>query len=100
MPGPAGGDPERGRVSYTLRMSSTGWEIVFMMLILKIPLVYIAVVVWYAIKSDPEPGIDQQDDSLWRPWRRPAGPRPRRGSPHGTRDTARIRQARRGRVAS
>jgi len=86
-------------VPYTVSMSRTGWELIFMMLILKIPLVYLAAVVWYAIKAEPEPGVDEQDASLWRPWRRPAGPRPRRGSPHGTRDAARVRQARRDRVA-
>jgi len=31
------------------------WEIVFMLLILKIPLVYVCVVVWYAIKAEPTP---------------------------------------------
>lgn len=33
-----------------------GWEIIFMLVILKIPVVYIAVVVWWAIKAEPEPG--------------------------------------------
>ena len=32
------------------------WEIIFMLVILKIPIVYIAVVLWWAIKSEPEPG--------------------------------------------
>lgn len=31
------------------------WEIVFMMLILKIPIVYLCVVVWWAIKAEPLP---------------------------------------------
>ena len=72
-----------------------------MMLALKIPIVYLGIVVWYAIKAVPdEPGAEQQDFSTWRPWRRPAGPRPRRGGPHGSRDsTTRVRQVRRGRVA-
>ncbi len=29
------------------------WEIVFMLLILKIPIVYLCVVVWYAIREEP-----------------------------------------------
>ncbi len=72
-----------------------------MMLILKIPIVYLALVVWYAIRAEPEPGIDPTEYSVWRPWRRPAGsgPRPRRGGPHGTRDSVRAERARRGRVA-
>ena len=32
------------------------WEIVFMLLILKIPVVYLCVVVWYAISEEPQPG--------------------------------------------
>lgn len=31
------------------------WEIVFMLLILKIPIVYLCVVVWWAIKAEPLP---------------------------------------------
>jgi hypothetical protein len=31
----------------------TAWEAVFMLLVLKIPLVYLGVVVWYAVKADP-----------------------------------------------
>jgi hypothetical protein len=31
------------------------WEIVFLMVILKIPIVYLCWVVWWAIKSPPEP---------------------------------------------
>jgi hypothetical protein len=31
------------------------WEIVFMLLILKIPIVYVCVVTWWAIKSEPTP---------------------------------------------
>lgn len=31
------------------------WEIVFMLLILKIPIVYLCVVVWYAIRDEPRP---------------------------------------------
>jgi len=70
-----------------------------MMLALKIPIVYLGFVVWYAIKAEPEPGVDQDEYSIWRPWRRPAGPRPRRGGPHGTRDSVRGVRSRRDRVA-
>ena len=31
------------------------WEIVFLMVILKIPIAYLCWVVWYAIKAKPEP---------------------------------------------
>jgi hypothetical protein len=79
-------------------MSSAAWELIFMMLILKIPIVYLGLVVWYAIRAEPEPGVDPSEYSTWRPWRKPAGPRPRRGGPHGRRDTARHGRARRDRV--
>jgi hypothetical protein len=75
-------------------MSGQAWELLFMMLVLKIPIVYLGIVVWYAIKAEPEPGVDQSEFSIWRPWRKPEGPRPRRGGPHGTRDSARVHRAR------
>jgi hypothetical protein len=83
-------------------MSGEAWGFVFLMLALKLPIVYLGFVVWYAIKAEPTtPGAEQDDYSIWRPWhRRPAGPRPRRGGPHGTRDSARVQHARRDRVPS
>jgi hypothetical protein len=79
-------------------MSRTAWELLFMMLVLKIPIAYLAFVVWYAIKAEPEPGIDPGDRSLWKPWRRSGGPRPRRGGPHGTRTAREAARAGRDRV--
>ncbi|MEO5633484.1 hypothetical protein [Gaiella sp.] len=32
------------------------WEVIFMLVILKIPIVYLAVVIWWAIKAEPDPG--------------------------------------------
>jgi hypothetical protein len=81
-------------------MSNEAWALVIMMLVLKIPIVYLGWVVWYAIKAEPEPDSKPEDFSIWRPWRKPDGPRPRRGAPHGTRDTARASRTRRGRVAA
>ena len=80
-------------------MSGQAWELVFMMLILKIPIVYVALVVWYAIRAEPEPGVDPTEHSVWRPWSKPSGSRPRRGGPHGTRDSVRAARRRRDRVA-
>jgi hypothetical protein len=31
------------------------WELIFMLLILKIPLVYMCLVVWWAVRSEPVP---------------------------------------------
>jgi hypothetical protein len=76
------------------------WELIFMMLVLKIPLVYLCWVVWWAIKAEPEPGeIGGSEGLNWRPWRPPAGPRPRRGGPHGKRSRTATRTAR-GRVGA
>jgi len=79
-------------------MSGQAWGLVFLMLILKIPIVYLGIVIWYACK-EPEQGAGPNDYSVWRPWRTPQGPRPRRGGPHGHRD-GRARAARRDRVPS
>ena len=58
-------------------MSGEAWGFVFLMLALKIPIVYLGVVVWYAIKAEPEPDVDEQQDfSIWRPWRTARGPTP------------------------
>ncbi|MBA3843913.1 MAG: hypothetical protein H0X39_15085 [Actinobacteria bacterium] len=74
-------------------MSSGAWELVFMLVILKIPIVYLGLVVWYAIRAEPEPGVDPSEYSTWRPWRKPD--RPRREGPHGTRDGAGVQRGRR-----
>ena len=93
-------------------MSNEAWALVFMVLVLKIPVVYVCSVVWYAIRAEPEPGVDpHQDTSLWKPWSRqpwsrkpwsnPDGSRPQRGGPHGKRGgSRRARAARRGRVGA
>jgi hypothetical protein len=69
------------------------WEIIFLLLILKIPVVYLACVVWWAIRAEPEPeegaavavelGPDDPHPG-WSRWRRALSPRPRRGGPHGS----------------
>jgi hypothetical protein len=80
-------------------MSGEAWGFVFLMLALKIPIVYLGVVVWYAIKAEPDPNVDEQEDfSMWRPWRRPESPRPRRGGPHGSRYSAHVQRARRDKI--
>ncbi len=67
------------------------WEIVFLMVILKIPIVYLCVVVYYAIKAEPRPeegagvtaslGPDEPGSGPGWSWRlRPRRLRPR---PHG-----------------
>jgi hypothetical protein len=66
------------------------WEIVFLMVILKIPVVYLCTIVWYAIKAEPRRGrgtpaavrIDPEGPGPgWGRRRRPRRLPPRR--PHG-----------------
>jgi hypothetical protein len=64
------------------------WEIVFLMVILKIPIAYLCFVVYYAIKAEPKPeagaGVTARlgpDDPGFGRRRSPLRPRGRR--PHG-----------------
>lgn len=74
-----------------------------MLIILKIPVVYLCAVVWYAVKAEPDLESGGEDLAAqvaprpWRPWhswRPPLGPRPRRGGPHGSPTRAYARVAR------
>jgi hypothetical protein len=60
------------------------WELIFMLLILKIPIVYLGWVVWWAVKAEPDVQADGPAGQEWKPWKPPHGPRPRRGGPHGS----------------
>jgi len=70
------------------------WEAIFLLLILKIPLVYLCCVVWWAIKAEPAPPeplepalvtapLEPDPRGGWRFLRRGAPKPPRRG-PHGS----------------
>ncbi|MGH3070653.1 MAG: hypothetical protein ACRDNB_00095 [Gaiellaceae bacterium] len=85
------------------------WELVFMLVILKIPVVYLCAVVWWAIRAEPQqqegagrlaPVLPRDPDCGWR--RRRAqllrrGPLPRGG--RRPRTAARVVHAR-GRLAA
>jgi hypothetical protein len=64
------------------------WTFVYLMLALKIPIIALLWIVWWAIKSEPEPVDERRDDGgIKRPPlrphpRKPFPRRPRRG-PHG-----------------
>src|SRR3954467_12035232 len=74
---------------YTAAMAPDSvWEIVFLMVILKIPIVYLCSVVYYAIKAEPKPEEGAAATAAIRPEgsgpgraRRRSRIRPRR--PHG-----------------
>ena len=65
------------------------WEFIFMMLILKIPIVYLCLVVYWAVKSEPRPPEPALLPAVREleprpPWRRPDRPRRPRPGPHGS----------------
>jgi hypothetical protein len=65
------------------------WEFVFMMVILKIPIVYLCLVVYWAIRAEPKPPepahlrIEAGDPEPRAPWR-PRFRGRRRPGPHGS----------------
>jgi hypothetical protein len=66
------------------------WELIWMLVILKIPVVYLCLVVWWAIRSEPKPlepavarvPVEPEPRPGWR-FSRPVPGRRRRG-PHGS----------------
>jgi hypothetical protein len=69
-------------------------ELVFMMLILKLPILYLVGVCWWAIRQEPNPleGAVTRSEDGPRRWKPRPGRRPPRGGPHrsGAR-TSRVR---------
>ena len=62
------------------------WTFVYLMFILKVPIIGAIWIVWWAVKQEPDPYTDERDDGgnqrrRTHP-RRPFPKRPRRG-PHG-----------------
>ncbi|HSF61958.1 MAG TPA: hypothetical protein VLA69_09705 [Gaiellaceae bacterium] len=65
-------------------MSVSVWEAIFMLVVLKIPLVYLATVVWWAVRAEPLPGDDGERPDVfvpltpcgWNEWRRRRPTRP------------------------
>ena len=71
------------------------WETIFLLVVLKIPIIYLACVVWWAIRAQPAPPeplepalvtspIDPEPRPGWRFLRRKARPKHPRGGPHDT----------------
>ncbi|MBV8395332.1 MAG: hypothetical protein JO064_03635 [Actinobacteria bacterium] len=62
------------------------WTAIIFLLILKIPIVYVCWVVWWAVKAEPEVGAEGGTEGInWKPWQRPPRSRPPRGGPHDRR---------------
>ena len=71
----------------------SAWEAIFMLLVLKIPLVYLGVVIWWAIRAEPVPGEGSEPAQVlapltpcnWDDWKRRRGRVPRPLRPSGPR---------------
>jgi hypothetical protein len=65
-------------MSYTEYTVDSAWEAIFMLVVLKIPLVYLGVVVWWAIRAEPMPGEGGDEVQVpvpltpcgWEDWKR------------------------------
>ena len=86
--------PDRYSIAYT---PAIVWELIFMMVILKIPIAYLCFVVYWAVKAEPKPpepvrastqAEGPEPKAPWSPQSRK--PRPRRGPERGP---ARARRA-------
>ena len=102
--------PHPGVDSEAVKAPDTLWELVFLMVILKIPIAYLCYVVWYAIKAEPRgrggpAGVrvstdlppPSYDRLRGRSRRKP--PRPHGGPARVYPRTARAAAARAGRIA-
>jgi hypothetical protein len=66
----------------------SAWEAIFMLVVLKIPLVYLGVVVWWAVRAEPNATVGGEDEAGvlapltpcgWDDWKRSRPHPPRRG---------------------
>jgi hypothetical protein len=61
------------------------WFTIWFMVILKIPILYLAYVIWWSVKDAPEPATGEGSGGIFDPRRPDRGPRlGLRGGPHGT----------------
>jgi hypothetical protein len=67
------------------------WELIFLMVVMKIPILYLCWVVWWAIKAEPRPdegaalpvALPPDGPGSGPEWRFRGRPRPRPARPHG-----------------
>jgi hypothetical protein len=88
---PGGAEREERRASGVAYTAPIVWEAIFLLVVLKVPVVYLGWVVWWAIRAVPEPPRGEDlatvvpDPEPAGPFPRPRrlpGPRPHRGRPH------------------
>ena len=71
------------------------WFTIWFMVILKIPVLYLAYVIWWAVKDPPDTALgptagDEGEEGPRRPTRDRWHGRPRRRGPHGSPDRKRL----------
>ena len=79
----------------------SAWEAIFMLLVLKIPMIYLAIVVWWAVRAEPEIADGGDDVGVltpvapcgWTDWQRRRARRPGRvpARPRGSRPPIGVR---------
>lgn len=81
-------------------MNVSAWEAIFFLVVLKIPVIYLGAVVWWAVRAEPEQGGGEEVGVLaapspcgWNDWQRRRSPRPGRGPlrPRGMQIAERVR---------
>lgn len=64
-------------------------ELFFMLVVLKLPIVYLCLVIWWAVRAVPDPlegvPLRVEPGTPQCPWRRPSGPRGRSPRPRAPR---------------
>ena len=60
------------------------WAFIWMMFVLKIPIIALLWLVWYAVHAEPLPEEEVRDDDGGGPHPRPRRPRPPRRGPHAS----------------
>lgn len=79
-------------------MSVSVWEAIFMLVVLKIPMIYLATVVWWAVRAEPQVAGGEEEVGVlaplhpcgWNDWKRRRPRRPGRGPVTGRRLHARV----------
>ena len=66
-------DTKDVRVKLLDVVSVSVWEAIFMLVVLKIPLVYLGIVVWWAIHAEPEPAHGGDEAAVLAPLTPPCG---------------------------
>jgi len=76
-PGRATPGDSAARGEYDRRL---GWTFLYLMVFLKLPILALLGIVWWAVRAEPAPQGGDEDGGVKRP-PHPRGPRPRRGGP-------------------